>query len=187
MNRQNQALKRRGVATLVAAVAVAVLGLGISSAGDNVERHHQSNEPIVGFWQVTYKDATTKNVILNVWEAWHSDRTEMQNVSANPIGGNVCQGAWVPLGHRTYGLNHPAYIFLTEPEGNEGQLNPEFSIDILARVTVDKDGSTLAGTGVIKAIAGTDPLDPTADVLSSQNLIITGKRVTVDVGQLPPA
>lgn len=187
MKRQNWTLKDKAAAVLILAVAAALLGLRVSSASADESDHHQHpNEPIVGFWQVIYKDAITGDVILNVWEAWHSDRTEMQNVSANPIGGNVCQGAWVPLGHRTYGLNHPAYTFATTPEAQEGQLNT-YSIDILARVTVDKDGDTFTGTGVIKGLNGIDPLDPAAQVLFAEKITMSGRRVTVDVSQLPPA
>ena len=187
MNGRNWSFKGSGMAMLIAAVALAVFALGTSTVFADEGEEGTVREPTVGFWQVTYKDATTGDVILHVWEAWHGDRTEMQNVSANPISGNVCQGAWVPLGRRTYGLNHPAYIFLTTPEDQEGQLNPSYSIDILARVTVNKSGDKFTGTGIIKVIEGIDPLDPTAPVLGSENITMTGKRVTVDVSQLPPA
>src|SRR5262249_23469778 len=119
MKKQSWSLKGRGLATLIAAVIVAVLGLRTSNAF--------ADEPIVGYWQVTFKEGTSGDVIVNVWEAWHNDRTEMQNVSANPIGGNVCQGAWVPLEKRSYGLNHPFFAFNTEPEDKEGQLNTDYS------------------------------------------------------------
>jgi hypothetical protein len=52
-------------------------------------------------------------------------------------------------------------------------------------VTVSEDGNSLQGRGVSKTIAGPDPLDPDATVLSSENLIISGKRVKVDKTQLP--
>jgi len=184
MNGPKWSLKSTGVATLIAAIALALLGSGASCAS--------AEEPIVGFWQVTFKDMTSGEVVLRVWEAWHSDQTEMQNVSANPIGGNVCQGAWVPLGQRTYGLNHPAFLFFVEgefpfpSEDQEGQLESA-SIDILARVTVDKIGDTFAGTGIIKVIEGIDPLVLSDEVPATENLIITGKRVKVDLSQLPPA
>jgi hypothetical protein len=184
MKEQKRSLKWRNVLALIAALALAGLGSGASTTF--------ADEPIVGYWQVTFKDATSGEVALHVWEAWHSDRTEMQNVSANPIGGNVCQGVWIPLGQRTYGLNHPAFLFFVEGqfpfpnEDQEGQLQ-SVSIDILARVTVDKSGDTFTGTGIVKVIAGIDPLDPSASVLGTENLIITGKRVKVDVSQLPPA
>jgi hypothetical protein len=41
------------------------------------------------------------------------------------------------------------------------------------------------GKGVVKTIAGMDPLAPTAAVLSSENIIISAKRVQVDKRQLP--
>jgi hypothetical protein len=164
---------------LIAAVALAVLGLGASSAS--------ADEPIVGFWQVTFKDATTGEITSYVWDAWHSDRTETQNDNANTISGNVCQGAWVPLGQRTYGLTHPSFAFAVEPEDQEGQFIDTFSCNILERVTVDNSGDNYAGPGLIKCVAGIDPLDPTAPVNFTEQITITGKRVKVDVSQLPAA
>jgi hypothetical protein len=178
MNEQNWRLRGRGVAAVIAAVALAVVGLGASGA--------VADEPIVGFWQATWKDATTGDVVLNVWDVWHSDRTETQNDSTNTIAGNVCQGAWVPLGKRTYGLTHPSFAFAVEPEGQEGQFIDAFSCNILQRITVDKSGKNYAGPGLIKCVAGIDPLDPTAQVNFTESIAITAKRVTVDVSQLPP-
>ena len=144
-----------------------------------------ADEPIVGFWQVTWKDAVTQAVVLNVWDVWHADRTETQNDTTPILIGNVCQGAWIPLGKRTYGLTHPAFNFLSAPEDQEGQPDSSSSVLILERVTVSKDGNSYQGPGILKTIAGMDPLDPHAAVLSSENIIITGKRVQVDQTQLP--
>src|SRR5215469_10000817 len=88
-------------------------------------------QPIVGLWQVTWTDPFNGQVINLVWDTWHSDRTETQNDSTNsissaesPVGGsNVSQGAWLPLGNRTYGLTHPAFNFLDSPEDQEGNLD----------------------------------------------------------------
>jgi hypothetical protein len=192
MNGQKSNSKLGGVAALVLAV-VAMLGSGVRASADGGDRHRTSDEAIVGFWQVTFKDATNGQVVSYVWDAWHSDRTEIQNDSGRTIAGNVCQGAWAPLGNRTYGLTHPAFIF-SDPahpefgwtEDNEGDF-VNASCVILERVTVDDSGSNYAGTGLIKCVASVDPYDPTAQVLSTQNLTITGKRVTVEVSQLPPA
>jgi hypothetical protein len=193
MNGQNWSWKGRSVATLIAAVAVAVLGVGASIASaDNGDRHDNPGEPIVGFWQVTFTDKDTNKVTSYVWDAWHSDRTEVQNDSDNILLGNVCQGAWVPLGKRTYGLTHPAFIFAdpTHPEfgwteDNEGQFVSNSCV-ILERVTVDNSGNNYTGPGVIKCVAGADPLDPAATPLGPpENITISGKRVTVDVSQLP--
>ena len=187
LNVQNRTLKSRGVATLIAAVAVVLLGLGGSSAADDEGEHDRIKEPIVGLWLATFKDATDRHVVSYVWDVWHSDRTETENDSANTISGNVCQGAWVPLGKRTYGLTHPAFAFAVEPEDQEGQFIDTFSCNILERVTVDKSGKNYAGPGLIKCVAGIDPLDPTAHVNSTENITIRAKRVAVDVSQLPPA
>jgi len=90
------------------------------------------------------------------------------------------------LGKRTFGLSHPAFNFLAGPEDQEGQFDTSSSVLILERITVDKTGDTYAGSGILKVVGGIDPLDPTAPVLFTENLNITGKRVTVDVNQLPP-
>ncbi|MBV8812051.1 MAG: hypothetical protein JO033_25570, partial [Acidobacteriaceae bacterium] len=103
MNGHRQTIRARGVVALIAAVVMGVLGLRASSA--------LADEPIVGFWQVTFTDKATGKVASYVWDVWHSDRTETQNDTGNILSGNVCQGAWVPLGKRTYGLTHPAFIF----------------------------------------------------------------------------
>ena len=190
MNGPKWSTKVRGVAAL-AAVAMVLFGLGASSADDEGKK----GEAIVGFWQVTFTDKDTNKVLSYVWDAWHSDRIEIQNDSGNILAGNVCQGAWVPLGHRTYGLSHPSFLFHDpahpefggNTEENEGQLDDNVSCVVFERVTVDKSGNSYAGPGLTKCVAGIDPFDPTAVVVFTQNLAITGKRVAVDVGQLPSA
>ena len=184
MNRQNGSLKGRAVAALTAVVALGLLGLGVSRA--------LADEPIVGYWQVTFTDPATKKVTSHAWDAWHSDRTETQNDTGNILGGNVCQGAWVPLGNRTYGLSHPYFLFAdpTHPEvgwteDNEGQF-AGYSCVELERVTVDKSGTNYAGPVLFKCVLGADPFDPTASVVFTGEATINAKRVTVDVSQLPP-
>jgi hypothetical protein len=144
-----------------------------------------ADEPIVGYWQVTWKDADTHEVVAKIWDVWHADRTETENDTFPILTGNVCQGAWIPLGHRTYGLTHPAFNFLSAPEDQEGQPDPNSSGLILERVTVSNDGNSYQGRGLVKTIAGMDPLDPHAAVLSSEKITITAKRVQVDKSQLP--
>jgi len=127
---------------------------------------------------------------------WHSDRTETENDTGRTLDGNVCQGAWVPLGQRTYGLTHPYFIF---KDPNVGQSHPELgwtednegefadaSCVILERVTVDKSSNNYAGPDLTKCVLGADPFDPTAQVVFTGSFNITAKRVTVDVSQLPP-
>jgi hypothetical protein len=169
-------------AGLLPAIALLMLPVWSSTA--------LAGEPIVGFWQATWKDATSGDVVNNVWDVWHSDRTETQDDTTNTILSNVCQGAWVKLGERTYGLSHPGFNFLTSPpapEDQEGNLDTSSSVLIFERITVDKSGNAFSGTGIIKTIQGIDPYDPAAKVLGTENITITAKRVTVDVSQLPPS
>jgi hypothetical protein len=41
------------------------------------------------------------------------------------------------------------------------------------KVTVSKDGKTFAGSGIIKVLSGIDPFDPTATVLSTENISVS--------------
>jgi hypothetical protein len=172
---------------MLMAAAMMFLGLGLSGCGesDAATTSASTDEPIVGLWQVTWKDADTQEVILKLWDVWHADRTETQNDTTPILIGNVCQGAWIPLGNRTYGLTHPSFNFLSAAEDQEGQPDPDSSALILERVTVSSDGNSFQGPGIFKTIAGMDPLDPNAAVLSSEKITITGKRVQVDKTQLP--
>ena len=153
-------------------IAAAALCLPLLAAAD---------EPtIVGYWQVTWRDAGSGDVILKVWDVWNADRTETQNDNGPVPFGNVCQGAWIPLGSRTYGLTHPAFNF-----DAFGYPDDSVSYVILETVKVSNDGNSFRGKGFYNTIKGADPLDPSAEVLNSQNITITGKRVRVDRGQLP--
>jgi hypothetical protein len=156
-------------------VAFALLVLGAMSTAA------RADEPIVGMWQATWTDATTHAVVLNLWDVWHSDHTETQNDSGPVITGFVCQGAWILLGQRTYGLTHPAFNYV----GSDGHLDTTSVTLIFEKVTVSKDGKTFAGSGIFKVLSGIDPFDPSASLISSENINITGKRVTVDPSQLP--
>src|SRR5262249_3236493 len=138
--------------------------------------------------QATWKDATSGQVVNLVWDVWHSDQTETQNDTTNTILSNVCQGAWVRFGKRTYGLTHPGFNFLLSPpasEDQEGNFDTSSSVLIFERITVDKSGNSFSGTGIIKTISGPNPYDPSAAVLGTENITISAKRVTVDVSQLP--
>jgi len=157
----------------------ALLLLGATST--SVRADEPIVEPIVGLWQATWTDASTHAVVLNLWDAWHSDHTESQNDSGPVVTGFVCQGEWALLGQRTYGLTHPAFNYV----GANGQLDTTSVTLILEKVTVSKDGKTFAGSGIMKVLSGIDPFDPTATVLFSENINISAKRVTVDTSQLP--
>jgi hypothetical protein len=177
MNGQSWFLKSRGMAALTAAVLAAILGFGASRAC--------ADEPIVGLWLATWTDHTggpsEGTVVAKLWDVWHADRTETQNDNGPVIIGFVCQGAWKPLGNRTYFLSHPAFNYV----GADGHLDTTSSGVIYEKVTVSKDGNSFEGTGLIKSFTGTDPFDPSATVIGSFPIKIKGKRVVPDPGQLP--
>ena len=164
---------------LLPAIAILVLPVWSSRA--------LADEPIVGFWQATWTDAASRDVVSNVWDVWHSDHTETQDDTTPILIGNVCQGTWISLGKRTFGLTHPAFNFLASPEDQEGLLDTTSSVLVLERVRVAADGKTFKGTGIIKTIQGMNPLDPAAPVIGTEAINIVGTRVTVDVSQLPPS
>jgi hypothetical protein len=177
MNSENWILKSRAMVTLTAAVLTAMLGFGASRAF--------ADEPIVGLWLATWTDhsggPSEGTVVLSAWDVWHADRTETQNDSGPVIIGFVCQGAWKPIGGRTYFLSHPTFSYT----GADGHLDTTNSGVIYEKVTVSKDAKSYQGTGLIKIFTGIDPFDPAATVIGSLPIKITGKRVVPDPKQLP--
>jgi hypothetical protein len=180
MNRKKWALMGRGIAVLTMAIAACVFGLGTASAFDK----EPDKEPIVGLWLATWTDdsggASEGTVIVNAWDAWHADGTEAQNDNGPVIIGFVCQGAWKPVGKRTYFLSHPSFNYL----GADGHLDTTSSSVIYERVTVSQDGKSFKGTGLIKVFTGIDPFDPSATALYSLPIKISAKRVVPDPAQL---
>ena len=175
MNRKNRTW--RGMVMLVAVAAAVMLGLRASSAF--------ADEPIVGLWLATWTDdsggPSEGTVVLSAWDVWHADRTEAQNDSGPVIIGFVCQGAWKPLGKRTYFLSHPTFDYL----GANGHLDQNNSTVIYEKVTVSQNGNSYHGTGLIKGYTGIDPFDPSAMVTFSFPIKIKAKRVVPDPSQLP--
>jgi hypothetical protein len=177
MNGKNRVLKSGAMAALTAVVLAATLGFGGSMA--------LADEPIVGLWLAIWTDHSggpgEGSEVLRAWDVWHADRTEIQNDSGPVIIGFVCQGAWKPLGKRTYFLSHPTFAYT----GADGHLDTTNSAVIYEKVTVSKDGHSYEGTGVIKGFTGTDPYDPSATLLYSLPIKIKGKRVVPNPSQLP--
>jgi hypothetical protein len=68
MIKLNWTLKGRGVAMLIAAVVMAVLGLRPSDAAAREDSEGAEREPIVGLWQVTFTDTATKDLSY-AWDA----------------------------------------------------------------------------------------------------------------------
>jgi hypothetical protein len=113
MHRRNRGFIGWGRIALTGAITLVILGPAALKA--------LADEPIVGLWQETWTDASggpgNGSVIANIWDVWHSDRTETQNDSGPVIAGFVCQGAWTKVGNRTYFLSHPAFSY-TGPDGH---------------------------------------------------------------------
>jgi hypothetical protein len=59
-------------------LAAAMMFLGPKNAGAD-DKGAGPDEPIVGLWQVTWTDADTHAVVLNVFHVWHADRMKTQN------------------------------------------------------------------------------------------------------------
>src|SRR5262249_2907774 len=144
-----------------------------------------ADEPIVGLWLATWIDDSEGpnegKTFLQTWDVWHADRTETMNDSGPVIVGFVCQGAWKPLGTRTYFLSHPNFNY-SGADGHMGHTNSGVTYE---KVKVSKDGNSFEGTGVIKVFTGIDPFDPSATLLFSLPIKIKAKRVVPDSSQLP--
>jgi hypothetical protein len=177
MTGQIRIWKGMGMLTLTAAVLAVMLGFGASRA--------LADEPIVGLWLATWSDhgggPSEGTVIVKAWDVWHEDRTETQNDSGPVNIGFVCQGAWVPVGKRTYFLSHPSFNYA----GADGHLDETSSTLIYEKVTVSRDGNSYEGTGSISVFTGIDPFDPSATLIASVPIKVTAKRVVPDGSQLP--
>jgi hypothetical protein len=167
-------LRTMGLATVLALAA-----LGFAAPGA------LAYEPIVGLWHANWFDASggpnNGNPVATLWDVWRSDRTETQNDNGPVIAGFVCQGAWKPVGNRTYFLTHPSFNYL----GTDGHLDTTSVSVVYAKVTVSQDGNSFTGTGLIKVLSGLNPFDPNASVLSTFPIDIKAKRVIPDPSQLP--
>jgi hypothetical protein len=158
------------LATLIAAVAVAVLGLGASASF--------AEEPIIGLWQskVMYGDTILENVIA----AWTADGLEFEDYALPILEGHICYGHWVKLQGRTYGQTHPYY----EYDPNSGEWAGTSGV-IYYTVTVSKDGKTYSGKVSGKSgVPGPNPY--AAGGTSYSGLTVTATKVEVDRSQLPP-
>jgi hypothetical protein len=174
MNGQNRILKSSGMAALIAAVAMAVLGLGVSSA--------RAEEPIVGLWLITAKYGDT--VIDNVMSGWTSDGLEFDQDTLTPpepavFLGYVCYGRWIKLQGRSYGLTHPFFDYdpsTGEWAGTSGYFN--------YTVTVSNDGKSFTGKENGKdGVPGPNPYAAGGTPFSG--VTISATKIEVDKSLLP--
>ena len=164
-----------GLCGLGLAIAVALATFAFAAPGA------LADEPIVGLWDAVWRDANTNSLVLRAWDVWHSDRTETQNDTGPVIAGFVCQGAWKPLGDRTYFLTHPSFDYT----GADGHWDLTSSVVIYEKVTVSRDGNSFSGTGEFRTYSTPDPFDPAGTLLSTEPITITATRVIPDPSQLP--
>jgi len=137
----------------------------ISLRDPNDARPDVSTNGIVGLWNVTFSsDGQTVDV---AFDAWHSDGTEVLNDYTNPIEGNVCLGAWVQTGPRTFKLKHPSWSF-----DDTGTL--QGIVIIRESVTVSPDGNSFHGSYAY------DIYDTTGAFLQEYTGNVSGIRIRVD-------
>lgn len=155
-----------------------------------------ANAPIVGFWfiQLTAKGNTAEStglpadfvppdgaVIDSGYSQWHSDGTEIDNSSREPVTGNFCLGVWENNGGLQYKLNHFAisWTFDGSTETYQGPAN------IRQDVTVSSDHNSFSGSFTIDQYnAGGNPLvHLTGDIVGQR---ITAGTSMADVLPTPP-
>jgi hypothetical protein len=171
MKRQSRSLKGRGVATLIAALIMAVLGLRPSDAAVHERSDGDTREPIVGLWQATIKYGDT--VLENVISAWTSDGLEVEDYALPILEGHICYGHWIKLQGRTYGQTHPYFEY--DPKTKTGEWAGTSGV-INYTVTVSKDGKTYSGT--VSGKSGVPGPNPYVDGGTSYGgLTITATKV----------
>jgi hypothetical protein len=100
---------------------------------------NDSNGSVLGLWKVIYFAGGVLNDVG--FEQLNAGGTELLNDSPPPAGGNnFCMGAWKRVGHRTYAIVHPFFIF--DASGKK----PIAVVIVEQRMTVARDGNTFTGT-----------------------------------------
>ena len=175
-------INRTGGLFLRGAAVLCALALSMLGASSEV----LADEPIVGLWQTTLSDAG--GITDRVFEAFHSDNTEIENDTSPILAENVCPGTWVSLGDHTYGLTHPFFNFYGGQPGttelNEGQPDGTSGL-LLFKVTVDKNRDSFGGKWIFETCPTQDPFDSSHPCSLTDSGTLTAKRVTVDKSMLP--
>jgi hypothetical protein len=158
------------ISGVVTRPAVALPSSGSALAAANAvhanSAHGQSGPvSIVGLWQVSF--VVDGQVVDQSYDAWNLGGTEVLTDDTNPIEDNVCIGAWVQTGRRTYKLKHPSYYF-----DDTGTL--QGTAILRDTVTVSRDGQSYSGTEVV------DVYDTAGNFLTEITASLSASRVTVD-------
>jgi len=154
-----------------------------------VDRSGQGQR-LVGLWEDSYTDTNGNPIGFYQFELYHGDQTELEVDQSPILTGNVCLGTWRNLQGNTYGLVHPYFFFQDVNTNGEGSENTEGQPDgnsgfYACTITVATDGNSFQSKCHAKTVAGIDPLDPHATVLSEGDFGIQGKRIGVDQTLLP--
>lgn len=131
-----------------------------------------SDDPIVGFWKVTFTargnaDIPDGTPIDQAYVQWHSDHTEIMNSSRPPVTSSFCLGVWKRVGHSRYSLNHFAISW-------DANSNPVGPANIREHVALARDGQSFSGSFTI------DQYDQSGNLLVHIQGDITGSRISVD-------
>ncbi len=120
---------------------------------------------IVGLWQTIVTQGQT--VLLRGFDVYHSDHTEGLNEFHDPRTGNVCFGVWKYVGHNTYKLKHPAFLW----DANGVWIGYRI---LHQTVTLSRDGNSFTGTW------SNDRTDINGNIVAHVDAEISGTRVVVD-------
>jgi hypothetical protein len=142
-----------------------------------------SNDPIVGFWKVTFTAEGNKEgppdgtPIDSGYVQWHSDGTEIMNSGRPPQNGNFCLGVWEKTGKSIYKLNHFATGNLIEDPTNPTPIGPPTGpTQIVENVILSRDGNHYVGTFTLDAY---DTPSNGNKLLAHIVGVITATRITV--------
>jgi len=114
-----------------------------------VADHDASVDGIAGFWRVTYVSKGSPSlpdgtVLLDGFQQWHSDRTEIHDDAQAPAAqGNVCFGVWEKTGRSHYRLNH--FYLASDPTNDSLQGRTQ----IREEIDLDRSGDEHFGTFTI--------------------------------------
>lgn len=136
------------------------------SLGGNQAQLSAGQEPIVGFWKVTFK-APDNSVVDSAFVQWHSDGTEIMNSSRPPITQSYCLGVWRKTGPNQYMLNH----FAISWDSAENLVGPA---NIQEHITLSHDHNSFSGTFSIAQY------DTNGTELGGVSGTIEGHRITIN-------
>jgi len=124
------------------------------------------NAPIAGLWHVNF--VSNGQLYDEGFDQFHSDGTEILNDDGvPPAEGNVCLGVFKRVGHRTYQLKHPAFVW----DANGVLIG---TLVIRETITLDLGGNSYRGSFVFAFY------DLNGNLTDEVRGDLTGKRITAD-------